>query len=152
MVPSLKALVALLSLLQLISSTSVTHLHTQTLKEIIHQVRQLNSGVQVPCNDTRVAQVDFMDPKPSKQELLCQAAKALTSVTRCRKDYEPLVSNLRRLQGRTNCSASNETELYLLHFLPALENFTQGLYRLLSTEPAQRGAASPGLSPPGDPK
>ncbi|KAM6299767.1 uncharacterized protein AAHN32_007257 [Aegotheles albertisi] len=103
----------------------------QKLSEITHHIQKLNSGVQVPCNDTRVAQVTFMDQKLSEQERLCQAATALLRVTRCRKDYEPLITNLQSLHGHTSCSLSNDSEIYLRHFLPELGNFTQGMYRHL---------------------
>lgn len=36
----------------------------------------------------------------SEQELLCQAATALTKVTRCKKDYEPFIVNLQSLHGK----------------------------------------------------
>ncbi|KFV05705.1 hypothetical protein N339_08462 [Pterocles gutturalis] len=126
MLPTLKAALALLSLLQLVSSKPlVTTSPRHKLSEITHRIQQLNSGAQVPCNDTRVAQVPFTDHKLSEQELLCQAATALARVTRCRKDYEPF------------CSLSNENEIYLRNFLPELGNFTQGLYRRLAAGAAQ---------------
>uniref|UniRef100_A0A674G6W7 Interleukin-4 n=1 Tax=Taeniopygia guttata TaxID=59729 RepID=A0A674G6W7_TAEGU len=78
----------------------------------------------------RVAQVP-------DQELLCQADVALTKVTRCRETYEPLIINLKRLHGKKNCFLSDENEIYLRHFLPALGNFTQGLYRRRGSSAAQ---------------
>ncbi|KGL86966.1 hypothetical protein N301_09245 [Charadrius vociferus] len=138
MLPSLKAAFALLSLLELISSRPLTTTSPKRkLSEITHRIQQLNSGVQVPCNDTRVAQVAFTDRKLSEQELLCQAATALTKVTRCKKDYEPFIVNLQSLHGKMNCSLSNENEIYLRNFLPELGNFTQGMYRRLATSAAQ---------------
>ncbi|KAM6116183.1 uncharacterized protein FYW35_006813 [Pterocles gutturalis] len=138
MLPTLKAALALLSLLQLVSSKPlVTTSPRHKLSEITHRIQQLNSGAQVPCNDTRVAQVPFTDHKLSEQELLCQAATALARVTRCRKDYEPFVTNLQSLHGPTSCSLSNENEIYLRNFLPELGNFTQGLYRRLAAGAAQ---------------
>ncbi|KAM4653028.1 uncharacterized protein AAGF69_010925 isoform 2-T2 [Amazona ochrocephala] len=104
MLPWLKAALAALSLLQLVSSRPPMSTSPKLkLSEITHRIQQLNSGVQVPCNDTRVAQVAFTDRKLSEQELLCQAATALTSITRCRKDYEPLIINLQSLHGDTFC-------------------------------------------------
>ncbi|KFP90499.1 hypothetical protein N311_05183, partial [Apaloderma vittatum] len=98
MLPSLKAAFALLSLIELISSIP---LNTKTkLSEITHRIQHLNSGVQVPCNDTRVAQVPFTDRKLSDHELLCRAATALTKVPKCKKDYEPLIINLQSLHGK----------------------------------------------------
>ncbi|CAM9485199.1 unnamed protein product [Bubo scandiacus] len=133
MLPSLKAALALLSLLQLISSRPLTTTSPKLkLSEITHRIQQLNSGVQVPCNDTRVAQVAFTDRKLSEQELLCQAATALTKVKKCKKDYEPFIVNLKSLHGQTTCSLSNENEIYLRNFLPELGNFTQGMYRRLA--------------------
>uniref|UniRef100_H0YT15 Interleukin-4 n=1 Tax=Taeniopygia guttata TaxID=59729 RepID=H0YT15_TAEGU len=132
MLPSLKTAFTLLSLIQLVSSRPVAPSPQQILKEIILLIQQLNSGVQVPCNDTRVAQVAFTD-----QELLCQADVALTKVTRCRETYEPLIINLKRLHGKKNCFLSDENEIYLRHFLPALGNFTQGLYRRRGSSAAQ---------------
>ncbi|KAM6251634.1 uncharacterized protein LJ264_009384 [Porphyrio hochstetteri] len=138
MLPVLKAALTLLSLLQLISGRPpMTTSPKLKLSEITHRIQQLNSGVQVPCNDTRVAQVVFTDRKLSEQELLCQAATALTKVTRCRKDYEPFIINLQSLHGKTNCSLSNENEIYLRNFLPELGNFTQGMYRRLAKSAAQ---------------
>ncbi|RLW02856.1 hypothetical protein DV515_00006963 [Chloebia gouldiae] len=93
--------------------------------------------IWVPCNDTRVAQVAFMDKEVPDQELLCQADVALTKVTRCREIYEPLVVNLKRLHGKKNCFLSDESEIYLRHFLPALGNFTQGMYRRRGSWAAQ---------------
>uniref|UniRef100_A0A672TWJ7 Interleukin-4 n=1 Tax=Strigops habroptila TaxID=2489341 RepID=A0A672TWJ7_STRHB len=134
MLPWLKAALAVLSLLQLISSRPLMTTSPKIkLSEITHCIQQLNSGVQVPCNDTRVAQVAFTDRKLSEQELLCQAAAALTSITQCRKDYEPLIINLQSLHGDTSCSLSDENEIYLRNFLPELGNFTQGVYRRLAT-------------------
>ncbi|KAF1445100.1 hypothetical protein FQV07_0001765, partial [Pygoscelis papua] len=138
MLPSLKAAFALLSLLELISSRPLmTTSPKLKLSEITHRIQQLNAGVQVPCNDTRVAQVAFTDRKLSEQELLCQAAMALTKVTRCKKDYEPFIINLQSLHGKMNCSLSNENEIYLRNFLPELGNFTQGMYRRLARSAAQ---------------
>ncbi|KFW79976.1 hypothetical protein N305_08709 [Manacus vitellinus] len=121
MLPSLKAAVALLSLLQLISSTSVTHLHKQMLLEITRQVRQLNSAVKVPCNDTRVAQVSFTSPE----------------VKHPWRDRQKRHSKLFTLFLPQNCHLSNDTEIYLRHFLPALGNFTQGMYRRPRASAAQ---------------
>ncbi|TRZ22131.1 hypothetical protein HGM15179_005035 [Zosterops borbonicus] len=133
MLPSLKAAFTLLSLLQLISSVPVTPRPTlqpqKILKEVIHLIQKDFSGVQVPCNDTRVAQVPFTDQKMQDQELLCQAVLALKTVTRCKDKYEPLITNLNRLHDRKRCHPKNENEIYLRHFLPALGNFTQGLFR-----------------------
>ncbi|KAL9836458.1 uncharacterized protein GJ701_011231 [Geothlypis trichas] len=126
MLPPLKAALTLLSLLQLISAAP-SHLQ-QTLKEVTQWIR-FNSGPQVPCNDTRVAQVPFTDPKLPEQDLLCQAEAALTKVTRCKDTYEPLISNLKLLHNKENCSLSDDNEIYLRHFLPALGNFTQGMFR-----------------------
>ncbi|KFV14880.1 hypothetical protein N340_06584 [Tauraco erythrolophus] len=139
MLPLLKAAFTLLSLLELILSKPLMTISSPKLKlsEITHRIHQLNSGVQVPCNDTRVAQVAFMDRKLPEQELLCQAAAALTKVTRCRKDYEPLIINLQSLHDEMSCSLSNDNEIYLRNFLPELGNFTQGLYRRLAASPAQ---------------
>ncbi|KAM6408480.1 uncharacterized protein O9250_007768 [Rhynochetos jubatus] len=101
MLPLLKAGLALFSLLELISSRPLmTTSPRLKLSEITHRIQQLNSGVQVPCNDTRVAQVAFTDRKLSEQELLCQAATALTKVTKCKKDYEPFIVNLQSLHGK----------------------------------------------------
>ncbi|KFP32742.1 hypothetical protein N325_04243, partial [Colius striatus] len=137
MFPSLKAAFALLSLLELACPVPlVTTPAKLKLSEITHRIQQLNSGVQVPCNDTRVAQVAFTDRKLSEQELLCQAAMALTKITRCKKDYEPLIINLQKLHSKRNCSLSNENEIYLRNFLPELGNFTQGMYRRLATRAA----------------
>ncbi|KAM9289507.1 uncharacterized protein RDI95_005066 [Morus bassanus] len=134
MLPLLKAAFALLSLVELISSRSLTTTSPgRKLSEITLLIQQLNSGVQVPCNDTRVAQVAFTDRKLSEQELLCQAATVLMKVTRCKKDYEPFIINLQSLHGNTNCSLRNENEIYLRNFLPELGNFTQGMYRRLAT-------------------
>ncbi|KFU92302.1 hypothetical protein M959_03909, partial [Chaetura pelagica] len=139
MVPTLKVAFALLSLLQLSAPSPVTTASPKLkLSEITHLVQKLNSGVQVPCNDTRVAQVAFTDRKvkDAEQELLCQAATTLAKVTRCRTTYQPLITNLKSLHGRTTCSLSNENEIYLRHFLPQLGNFTQGMYRRLATSAA----------------
>ncbi|KAM9226582.1 uncharacterized protein RG961_007014 [Leptosomus discolor] len=134
----LKAAFALFSLLQLIYSRPLTTTSPRLkLSEITHRIQQLNSGVQVPCNDTRVAQVAFTDRKLSEQELLCQAATALMKVTKCKKDYEPFIINLQSLHHKTTCSLSNENEIYLRNFLPELGNFTQGMYRRLATSAAQ---------------
>uniref|UniRef100_A0A8C3RFS5 Interleukin-4 n=1 Tax=Cyanoderma ruficeps TaxID=181631 RepID=A0A8C3RFS5_9PASS len=129
MLPSLKTAFTLLSILQLVSSRAVNPPSQQMLKEVIRLIQQHLSGVQVPCNDTRVAQVAFTDQKMQDQELLCQADLVLTKVTRCKESYEPLVTNLKRLHDKKNCTLSDENEIYLRHFLPALGNFTQGLYR-----------------------
>uniref|UniRef100_A0A663MPP3 Interleukin-4 n=1 Tax=Athene cunicularia TaxID=194338 RepID=A0A663MPP3_ATHCN len=138
MLPSLKAALALLSLLQLISSRPLTTTSPKLkLSEITHRIQQLNSGVQVPCNDTRVAQVTFTDRKLTEQELLCQAATALAKVEKCKKDYQPFIINLQSLHGQRNCSLSNENEIYLRNFLPELGNFTQGMYRRLAVLAAQ---------------
>uniref|UniRef100_A0A8C3JXX4 Interleukin-4 n=1 Tax=Calidris pygmaea TaxID=425635 RepID=A0A8C3JXX4_9CHAR len=121
MLPWLKAALALLSLLQLvISRPTMTTSPKLKLSEITHRIQQLHSGVQL-----------------SEQELLCQAATALTKVTRCKKDYEPFIINLQSLHGKRNCSLSNENEIYLRNFLPELGNFTQGMYRRLAKPVAQ---------------
>uniref|UniRef100_A0A8C9UEE6 Interleukin-4 n=1 Tax=Serinus canaria TaxID=9135 RepID=A0A8C9UEE6_SERCA len=112
MLPSLKAALTLLSLLQLVSCRAVAPSHQQILKEVILLIQQLNSGVQLP-----------------EQELLCQADMALTKVTRCKETYEPLIINLKRLHGKKKCVLSDDSEIYLRHFLPALGNFTQGMFR-----------------------
>uniref|UniRef100_A0A8C0UXK6 Interleukin-4 n=1 Tax=Cyanistes caeruleus TaxID=156563 RepID=A0A8C0UXK6_CYACU len=112
MLPSLKTAFTLLSLIQLISSRAVTPSPQQTLKEVILLIQQLNSGAQLP-----------------DQELLCQADMALTRVTSCKETYEPLITNLKRLHGKKKCFLRDENEIYLRHFLPALGNFTQGMYR-----------------------
>ncbi|XP_061858988.1 uncharacterized protein LOC104559457 [Colius striatus] len=120
MFPSLKAAFALLSLLELACPVPlVTTPAKLKLSEITHRIQQLNSGVQL-----------------SEQELLCQAAMALTKITRCKKDYEPLIINLQKLHSKRNCSLSNENEIYLRNFLPELGNFTQGMYRRLATRAA----------------
>uniref|UniRef100_U3KG92 Interleukin-4 n=1 Tax=Ficedula albicollis TaxID=59894 RepID=U3KG92_FICAL len=137
MLPSLRTAFALLSLLQLISSRPVTPPPQQILKEIILLIQQLHSGGQVPCNDTRVAQVAFTDRQLPEQELLCQAEMALAKVTKCKKSYEPLITNLKSLHGKKDCLLSDDNEIYLRHFLPALGNFTQGLYRLQGAPAAQ---------------
>ncbi|KAM3664577.1 uncharacterized protein VK521_008938 [Ammospiza maritima maritima] len=130
MLPTLKAAVTLLSLLQLVSGIPVTLSHLQqALKEITTRIQAFNSEAQVPCNDTRVAQVPFTDPKLPEQELLCQAQVALSKVTMCKKTYEPLISNLKLLHGKKKCNVSDDNEIYLRHFLPALGNFTQGMFR-----------------------
>ncbi|XP_069725679.1 interleukin-4-like [Phaenicophaeus curvirostris] len=132
MLPSLKAAFALLSLLEFVSSRPPMATSPKVkLSEITHHIQQLNSRVQVPCNDTRVPQVTFTDQELSEKELLCQATTALTKVTRCKKDYEPLIINLKSLHRVTSCSLSNENEIYLRNFLPELGNFTQGMYRRL---------------------
>uniref|UniRef100_A0A8C5U0D9 Interleukin-4 n=1 Tax=Malurus cyaneus samueli TaxID=2593467 RepID=A0A8C5U0D9_9PASS len=136
MLPSLKVAFTLLSLLQLVSSRAVTPSPHLILKEVILLVQQLTSRVQVPCNDTRVAQVAFMDRELQNEELLCQARKALSEVAGCKEAYEPLVSSLRRLQGRKNCKLS-DNEIYLRHFLPALGNFTQAMFRRRGAPAAQ---------------
>ncbi|KFV64626.1 hypothetical protein N307_02795, partial [Dryobates pubescens] len=137
MVPSLKAAFALLSLLQLASSSPLAAPPPkQKLFEIIRHIHLYLSGAQMPCSDTRVAQVVFTDHKLSEQVLLCQAVKALSRVSRCKKDYEPIISNLQSLQGKETCSLSHDNEIYLRHFLPALGNFTQGLFRRLGTPAA----------------
>uniref|UniRef100_A0A8D2MQA6 Interleukin-4 n=1 Tax=Zonotrichia albicollis TaxID=44394 RepID=A0A8D2MQA6_ZONAL len=113
MLPTLKAAFALLSLLQLVSGTPVTSSHPQqALKEITTRIQAFNSEAQLP-----------------EQELLCQAQVALTKVTMCKKIYEPLISNLKFLHGKRNCNLSDDNEIYLRHFLPALGNFTQGMFR-----------------------
>ncbi|CAN8189864.1 unnamed protein product [Coccothraustes coccothraustes] len=129
MLPSLKAAFTLLSLLQLVSGRAVAPSHQQALKEVILLIQELTSRVQVPCNDTRVAQIPFTDQKLPEQELLCQAAVALTKVTRCKETYEPLIMNLKLLHGKKSCVLSDDSEIYLRHFLPALGNFTQGMFR-----------------------
>uniref|UniRef100_A0A8B9SMD6 Interleukin 4 n=1 Tax=Anas platyrhynchos TaxID=8839 RepID=A0A8B9SMD6_ANAPL len=100
----LKAAFALLYLAELISSRPLTTTSSTAsrlkLSEITHRIQQLNTGVQVPCNDTRVAQVAFTDRKLSEHDLLCQAATALAKVTRCKNDYEPLIINLKSLHGK----------------------------------------------------
>uniref|UniRef100_A0A8C3MUT4 Uncharacterized protein n=1 Tax=Geospiza parvula TaxID=87175 RepID=A0A8C3MUT4_GEOPR len=68
-------------------------------------------------------------PQLPEQELLCQAEVALAKVTRCKDTYEPLISNLKLLRGKKSCVLSDDNEIYLRHFLPALGNFTQGLFR-----------------------
>uniref|UniRef100_A0A8C0BI15 Interleukin-4 n=1 Tax=Buteo japonicus TaxID=224669 RepID=A0A8C0BI15_9AVES len=138
MLPSLKAAFALLSLLGLTSSMSLTTTASQRkLSEITKLVHNLQSRVQVPCNDSRVAQVTFTDRKLSEEELLCQAAMALMKVTRCKTDYEPFILNLQSLHGKMKCSLSNDNEIYLRHFLPELGNFTQGMYRRRGVSPGQ---------------
>ncbi|NXS51828.1 IL4 protein, partial [Brachypteracias leptosomus] len=136
MVPSMKAAFLLLSLLQLIASKplKVTHVK-QELQEIIHSIHQLNA--QVPCNDTRVAQIPFMDQNVPEKKLLCQAAMALEKVTKCKAEYEGIIINLRSLHHNTNCSLKIEDEIYLRDFLPELGNFTQGLNRHLARSSAQ---------------
>eukprot|EP00075_Anas_platyrhynchos_P005560 XP_012959476.2 uncharacterized protein LOC106018562 [Anas platyrhynchos] len=136
----LKAAFALLYLAELISSRPLTTTSSTAsrlkLSEITHRIQQLNTGVQVPCNDTRVAQVAFTDRKLSEHDLLCQAATALAKVTRCKNDYEPLIINLKSLHGKAGCSLSTDNEIYLRNFLPELGNFTQALYRRLATTAA----------------
>lgn len=39
-------------------------------------------------------------PQLPDKELLCQADKALSKVTRCKEVYEPLITNLKRLHGK----------------------------------------------------
>nr|XP_009677675.1 PREDICTED: uncharacterized protein LOC104147029 [Struthio camelus australis] len=98
----LKTLLALFYLIDLISSRPpATTSPKLKLSEITQRIQQFSSGAQIPCNDTRVAQVVFTDRKRSEQELLCQAAKALLRVTKCKKDYEPFIANLQSLHGRT---------------------------------------------------
>ncbi|XP_042737727.1 interleukin-4-like [Lagopus leucura] len=135
---TLKAALALLCLAELIASTPLPMSSSPKLKlsDITRGIQQLNRGEQVPCNDTRVAQVAFTDRKLLEQELLCQAATVLAKVTRCKKDYEPLITNLQSLHGQTNCSLSTDNEIYLRNFLPALGNFTQALYRRISATAA----------------
>ncbi|XP_031453794.1 interleukin-4-like [Phasianus colchicus] len=134
---TLKAALALLCLAELIASTPLpTSSSNLKLSDITRRIQQLNRGAQVPCNDTRVAQVAFTDRKLLEQELLCQAATALAKVTRCKKDYEPLITSLQSLHGQTSCSLSTDNEIYLRNFLPALGNFTQALYRRTSATAA----------------
>uniref|UniRef100_A0A452IZK4 Interleukin-4 n=1 Tax=Gopherus agassizii TaxID=38772 RepID=A0A452IZK4_9SAUR len=66
-----------------------------------------------------------------ESEKLCQASEALKSVTKCKEDYEPILSNLLSLHERNNCSMENGDEIYLRNFLPQLGNYTQGLIRNL---------------------
>ncbi|KAM9373268.1 uncharacterized protein LRP34_006920 [Phaethornis superciliosus] len=131
----LQVVFLLLPLLQGVLPNFLPPASRRKLSEITLRIQQLNSGAQVPCNDTRVAQVPFRDPKVSEQELLCQAARVLTEVTGCRRTYEPLVTNLQSLQGRRSCSLPQDTQIFLRNFLPGLGNFTQGLYRRLATSP-----------------
>uniref|UniRef100_G1N9Y5 Interleukin-4 n=1 Tax=Meleagris gallopavo TaxID=9103 RepID=G1N9Y5_MELGA len=128
---TLKAALALLCLAELIASTPLptSSMPKMKLSDITRSIQQLNKGEQVPCNDTRVAQVAFTDRKLSEQELLCQAATVLTKVTRCKKDYEPLITSLQSLHGQMSCQLSTDNEIYLRNFLPTLGNFTQALYR-----------------------
>uniref|UniRef100_A0A8C3CDB4 Lymphocyte stimulatory factor 1 n=1 Tax=Cairina moschata TaxID=8855 RepID=A0A8C3CDB4_CAIMO len=119
----LKAAFALLYLAELISSRPLTTTSSTAsrlkLSEITHRIQQLNTGVQL-----------------SEHDLLCQAATALAKVTRCKNDYEPLIINLKSLHGKAGCSLSTDNEIYLRNFLPELGNFTQALYRRLSTTAA----------------
>uniref|UniRef100_A0A8C0GT67 Interleukin-4 n=1 Tax=Chelonoidis abingdonii TaxID=106734 RepID=A0A8C0GT67_CHEAB len=67
-----------------------------------------------------------------ESEKLCQASEALKSVTKCKDDYEPILSNLLNMhEGNQNCSLENGDEIYLRNFLPQLGNYTQGLIRNL---------------------
>ncbi|NXJ05683.1 hypothetical protein ASZ78_000511 [Callipepla squamata] len=134
---TLKAALALLCLAELVASRSLlTTLSPLKLSDITHSIQQFNRGAQVPCNDTRVAQVVFTDRKLSEYELLCQAARVLAKVTHCKKDYEPLITNLQSLHRKESCSLSTDNEIYLRNFLPALGNFTQALYRRISATAA----------------
>ncbi|NP_001007086.1 interleukin-13 isoform 1 precursor [Gallus gallus] len=134
---TLKAALALLCLAELVASTPLAmNLSKLKLSDITQGIQKLNRGVQVPCNDTRVAQVAFKDRKLSEQELLCQAATVLDNMTDCKKDYEPLITSLKSLHGMTNCPPSTDNEIYLRNFLPALGNYTQALYRRISATAA----------------
>ncbi|XP_015731030.1 interleukin-4 isoform X1 [Coturnix japonica] len=134
---TLKAALVLLCLAELVASTPLVTSSSQLkLSDITQGIQQLNKGAQVPCNDTRVAQVAFKDRKLSEHELLCQAATVLAKVTRCKKDYEPLITNLQSLHGMTSCSLNTDNEIYLRNFLPALGNYTQALYRRISATAA----------------
>uniref|UniRef100_A0A8C9LCV3 Interleukin-4 n=1 Tax=Pavo cristatus TaxID=9049 RepID=A0A8C9LCV3_PAVCR len=137
---ALKAALALLCLAALAASTpwmTSSSSYAQNLSDIIHRIQQLNRRAQVPCNDTRVAQVAFMDRKLPEQELLCQAATVLAKVTRCKKDYEPLITSLQSLHNKMSCSLSTDNEIYLRNFLPALGNFTQALYQRIPPKAAK---------------
>uniref|UniRef100_A0A669PY83 Interleukin-4 n=1 Tax=Phasianus colchicus TaxID=9054 RepID=A0A669PY83_PHACC len=117
---TLKAALALLCLAELIASTPLpTSSSNLKLSDITRRIQQLNRGAQL-----------------LEQELLCQAATALAKVTRCKKDYEPLITSLQSLHGQTSCSLSTDNEIYLRNFLPALGNFTQALYRRTSATAA----------------
>ncbi|KGL72550.1 hypothetical protein N309_08402, partial [Tinamus guttatus] len=101
MLALLKTLFALLYLIDAICSRpSAPTSPRQKLSEITHLIQQLNARPQIPCNDTRVAQVVFTDRKLSEQELLCQASTALSKVTKCKMDYKPLLVNLQSLHSK----------------------------------------------------
>ncbi|XP_021265802.1 interleukin-4-like [Numida meleagris] len=127
---TLKAALALLCLAELVASTSPPK---RNLSEIIQKIQRFNQGEQIPCNDTRVAEVAFSDPKLSKHELLCQAATVLSKVTRCKENYDPIIDNLQSLHDKKSCSLSTDNEIYLRNFLPALGNYTQNLFRQIPT-------------------
>uniref|UniRef100_A0A8C6YS35 Lymphocyte stimulatory factor 1 n=1 Tax=Nothoprocta perdicaria TaxID=30464 RepID=A0A8C6YS35_NOTPE len=105
----------------------------KTLSEITQLVQQFNARPQIPCNDSRVAQLVFTDRKLSEQELLCQASTALSKVTKCKTDYKPLITNLQSLHSKTVSGG----EIYLRNLLPELGNFTQGMYRRLAARAAE---------------
>uniref|UniRef100_A0A8C3HT04 Interleukin-4 n=1 Tax=Chrysemys picta bellii TaxID=8478 RepID=A0A8C3HT04_CHRPI len=134
----LKATFALFCLIDYISSrpminTAIKTSHQESsMKEMVKRITNISSGAQIPCNNTRVMRVKFTDPKVPESEKLCQASEALKSVTKCKGDYEPILSNLLSLHERNqNCSLENGDEIYLRNFLPQLGNYTQGLIRNL---------------------
>ncbi|XP_015731031.1 uncharacterized protein LOC107320070 isoform X2 [Coturnix japonica] len=117
---TLKAALVLLCLAELVASTPLVTSSSQLkLSDITQGIQQLNKGAQL-----------------SEHELLCQAATVLAKVTRCKKDYEPLITNLQSLHGMTSCSLNTDNEIYLRNFLPALGNYTQALYRRISATAA----------------
>uniref|UniRef100_A0A8C9FPQ1 Interleukin-4 n=1 Tax=Pavo cristatus TaxID=9049 RepID=A0A8C9FPQ1_PAVCR len=120
---ALKAALALLCLAALAASTpwmTSSSSYAQNLSDIIHRIQQLNRRAQLP-----------------EQELLCQAATVLAKVTRCKKDYEPLITSLQSLHNKMSCSLSTDNEIYLRNFLPALGNFTQALYQRIPPKAAK---------------
>uniref|UniRef100_A0A8C7E980 Interleukin-4 n=1 Tax=Nothoprocta perdicaria TaxID=30464 RepID=A0A8C7E980_NOTPE len=138
MLALLKSLFALLCLVDAIRSRPpAATAPLKTLSEITQLVQQFNARPQIPCNDSRVAQLVFTDRKLSEQELLCQASTALSKVTKCKTDYKPLITNLQSLHSKTRCSLPGESEIYLRNLLPELGNFTQGMYRRLAARAAE---------------
>ncbi|KFW66200.1 hypothetical protein AS28_08217 [Pygoscelis adeliae] len=140
MLPSLKAAFALLSLLELISSRPLmTTSPKLKLSEITHRIQQLNAGVQVPCNDTRVAQVAFTDRKVKDDGEIGLIKPVFVTLHGARPEHcrSEQCCRIICLRGKRNCSLSNENEIYLRNFLPELGNFTQGMYRRLARSAAQ---------------
>uniref|UniRef100_A0A7M4EM95 Uncharacterized protein n=1 Tax=Crocodylus porosus TaxID=8502 RepID=A0A7M4EM95_CROPO len=127
-----KAIVSLLFLVDYISSgpimtTSPNTTHQRQFLSEIFKILKQYEGDQVYTS----APIPITINCENYPEKLCQVAKALETVTKCKSDYQAVITNLFQVYGYRNCSLPTETEIYLKAFLQELTNLAQGAVRTI---------------------